>query len=252
MCAKKMQSENPRLVELARKINEGYGKLVGAMRTSLEQAKEIGLALLEAKMDVQLKGDLQFHKWIEENCKVSVPQAQRYMRVAKMWKDLKEQMTEKELEDLTLVGALKLLSHKGKGETAPVTKTVPAKLTISTKDLNEHLAYADDIEFKEKSSASKLVEKQAAQIAQQILRLVSDEEGLKDRDGNPLDKIAVALAVLGQIKFSLDADLLFNVVDEVETAEVVVSDTTESNTSQASQPDVEAHRRNGKGELAFA
>ena len=90
MCAKKMQSENPRLVELARKINEGYGKLVGAMRTSLEQAKEIGLALLEAKMDVQLKGDLQFHKWIEENCKVSVPQAQRYMRVAKMWKDLQK------------------------------------------------------------------------------------------------------------------------------------------------------------------
>ena len=56
------EPENPRLVELARKINQGHKKLLNAMRTSLESSREIGTTLREAKQVCRELGGKQFLK----------------------------------------------------------------------------------------------------------------------------------------------------------------------------------------------
>ena len=207
---------NPKLVELAKRINLGYRKSMSAFRTSLDHAREIGTALMEAKRVLE-EAKEKYLVWVKENCEFSAAQAQRYVRIADRWNEVVAKTKDKEPGDVTMVKVLKLLSRSDDGKTAKSPSAT--KLTISSTDnLSEQRAQAEAVEFKEDSPARTFAEKQAAQIAQQIVRLVNrkDENAPKDRGGNQLDKNVAALALLHQIQRALQAELLFEVATKAD------------------------------------
>lgn len=254
MKAKHDESENPRLVELARKINQGHKKLLNAMRTSLESAREIGKTLLEAKEVCRELGGKKFLKWVRSNCNFSVSQAQRYMRVADQWNALIEDTKGKELEKLTLVEALKLLSHSGRSDEAAQKKeSRPNKLAISSSVvLDEQATQATDVVFDDHSPAHTFTEQQAEQIAQQIVRLVNKSDTCKGRDGQQLNKNVAALAILRQLRIALTDDLLFDVSEDPKKATESTRASSRGNVSPRSRSDANHLSLNGKATLASA
>lgn len=216
MRAKHDKSDNPRLVELARKINQGHKKLLNALRTSLESSREIGETLREAKQLCQELGGQQFLKWVRSNCAFSVSQAQRYMRIADRWNELIERTKGKQLAKLTLVEALRLLSHSGQSDNEPQEKeSPPLRLKISSSSvLKDHAGEAANVVFDDQSPVHGFTERKAEQIARQIVRLVARADSFQGRDGHHLQKSVAALAILRQLRIALNDGLLFEVSEE--------------------------------------
>src|SRR5262245_62068239 len=102
---KQSKSENGTLSQLAEKINLSHRKCLQALGTSLEHARHTGVVLLEAKEKVSATGK-KWLEWVQENCKFSVAEAQRYMRIANHYGALLEQG--KDLTKLSLTQALRL------------------------------------------------------------------------------------------------------------------------------------------------
>lgn len=254
MKAKHGESENPRLVELARKINQGHKKLLNAMRTSLESSREIGTTLREAKQVCQELGGNRFLKWVRSNCVFSVSQAQRYMRIAEQWDSLIAQTKGMERDRVTLVEALKLLSHSGRSEDAAgKNESHPTKLKIaSSVDLYEQATQAIDIVFAERSPARTFAETHAEQIARQIVRLVNKTEAFQGRDGEQLSKNLAALAILRQLRIALKDDLLFSISEDRETDLDSTQGSNRGEVLSRSRSDANPRRLNGNAALASA
>lgn len=251
MKAKQDEFEDSRLVELARKINQGHKKLLNAMRTSLESSREIGTTLREAKQVCRELGGSQFLKWVRSNCDFSVSQAQRYMRIADQWNALIARTKGKELERVTLVEALKLLSHSGGSDDAAWEKgSRSTKLTIaSAADLDEQATQATDVIFEDRSPARTFAEKQAEQIARQIVRLVNKTDAFKRRGGEMLNKNLAALAILRQLRIALKDDLLFDVSKAPGTDLDSTQDSNRREVLLRNRLDGNHHRLNGKATL---
>src|SRR5262245_55805268 len=96
------------LTQLANKINVGHQKCLRATRTSLEHARQTGTFLLEAKERVLASDKKNWLDWVQSNCKCSIAEAQRYMRIANHYGQLLERG--KDLTKLSLTQALRLLS----------------------------------------------------------------------------------------------------------------------------------------------
>ncbi len=99
------------------------------MRKTLEHAREIGTALLEVKRLCKAEGQ-SYLPWVQENCRVSISESQRYTRIADHWNELIEATKGKKLEDLSLTEALKILSRSGKEKKA----SQPCKLKVISSD----------------------------------------------------------------------------------------------------------------------
>ena len=202
--------QEARLAELATKINEGHSQCVAAIRTSLERAREIGVALQEAKEVCKQQLRVNFTVWLKGNSRVSECQSQRYMKIAKNWKEVQKWMNSEKDGQLTLTEALKHLSPKAKGNKKESDKSPPVKLTIASDKVRDLEANARSVEFKKGSSLDAFVKKHVEQFAEEILRLVSKAKDLKDQDDKTLDKELAAIAVLKHVQCALQPELLLD------------------------------------------
>src|SRR5947207_1909422 len=98
MTVKQKPGVAQKLEGLAKAINASHGTFLKSLRTSLEEARELG-ALLEKAKEKVVEAGKKWLVWVESNCQFSADEAQRYMRVAKEWPQLQER---DDLEDLTL------------------------------------------------------------------------------------------------------------------------------------------------------
>lgn len=183
---------------------------MAAIRTSLERAREIGVALQEAKEVCKQKLRVKFTVWLKGNSRVSECQSQRYMKIAKNWKEVQKWMNSENGGQLTLTEALKHLSPKAKGSKNESEKSPPVKLTIASDKVRDLEANARSVEFKKGSSLDAFVKKHVEQFAEEILRLVSKAKDLKDQDDKTLDKELAAIAVLKHVQCALQPELLID------------------------------------------
>lgn len=243
-------SQEARLAELAKQINEGHSQCMAAIRTSLDRAREIGEALREVKKAVRKKKGLTFLDWIEDNCRFSECQAQRYMRIAKKWDAVQKLMNDEKDGDLTMAKALAYLSRSANGQNAQAKDHVPDTLAIASREaLETELNKSRKVDFDDDSLVHGFAEKQAKAIARQVVRLVTEEKELKDQNGNKLSTERAACAILRHVKTLLTADLLFNVNDEHK--DDGSHDDADSEETPPSTPEMH-HRRNGKAAMAVA
>src|SRR4051812_44307230 len=75
------KTSDQRLNDLARQIRGHHDKFQKSTRTSLECARDAGLALGQAKETIKDNGG-SWTRWLKKNCKLSARQAQKYMQVA--------------------------------------------------------------------------------------------------------------------------------------------------------------------------
>jgi len=125
--SKKITKNN--LAELARKIKAEHKAVLAGVRATLQHARNCGLLLIQAKREA---AHGTWYDWVEVCCGFSERPATDYMRVAEHWKLLSDRQ---HAADLSIRGALKMLSEKKKAETTPAPapattpETTPAPAT---------------------------------------------------------------------------------------------------------------------------
>jgi hypothetical protein len=88
---------------LATRINEHHRQAYGHAAKAIEHARQAGELLIQAKSEIPHGGWLP---WLKANCDVSEREAQRYMRLASRWHELKSDT----VSDLSLRGALEAMT----------------------------------------------------------------------------------------------------------------------------------------------
>jgi hypothetical protein len=102
------------LASLAKKVIACHGAITSLYGSALEQARDAGLALNEAK-DTLPHG--AFLPWVKTECRVGERQARRYMTIAKGWPMLIDSKSDLK-SDLTISAAVALLTHNEAEEDA--------------------------------------------------------------------------------------------------------------------------------------
>ena len=190
------------LDKLAEKIEASHTRCLKALHNSLEHAREAGTLLLEAKEKVK-DASQPWLKWLQENCTCSTSEAQRYMRVADRYGELKQ--LQKDLKGLSLTRALKLLSSGPEKEGKRTPQAAPELLKVSSRaEVTQLARKAPEVRLPDGSAEQQFVTSKAKEIARQILALVKKSQ-LKDGDGGPAQ---LAVALLQQLKDSLDTSLV--------------------------------------------
>jgi hypothetical protein len=121
---------NATLSQLAKLINAEHKLCEHAARSTLEHAVNAGLALIEAKSRVKHS---EWTTWLEENCRVGMRQAQKYMKVARELPTILEAKANRgslleapegegseplQLTDMSLSKGLRLLTHSPEDDLA--------------------------------------------------------------------------------------------------------------------------------------
>lgn len=145
------KSESGSLDVLAADINRYHAAAEQALRSGLENARQAGELLLEAK------GKLphgEWYPWLKRNCKFSARTAQAYMRVAKRWPELDSKCATS--ADLTFREATQLLCAPAvEGEAEEQLPDGPFRnllqlretfLTIVRAMVNEMLQFTDRLD----------------------------------------------------------------------------------------------------------
>jgi hypothetical protein len=70
---------------LARQINIAQEQRLSALRDGLLNARAVGQLLLRAEEEI---GERKWLRWIEENCRINEPDAQLYLKMARLWAHL--------------------------------------------------------------------------------------------------------------------------------------------------------------------
>lgn len=83
--ADKKQSANAELKQLAASANKEHFAGQKAAQSFIEHARSCGDYLIKGK---QIVGHGSFEDWVAKNCKFSIQQARRYMRIAEGWDKL--------------------------------------------------------------------------------------------------------------------------------------------------------------------
>lgn len=112
------------LSRLAWRINDQHEQVEAYARNMLFFAKAAGEALIEAKKRIPHG---QFKQWVEDNTKVSIRQAQNYMKVAREW-DERKNAVGRAFADLSIDAFLGY-------EKKPKTITA-SNLPVFTQDIN--------------------------------------------------------------------------------------------------------------------
>jgi len=102
--------------QIVEEVNQRHEVLLSGTVKSFDTCREIGEALIDVK-DNRLEHGT-FLLWVKENCVFDHRQGQRYMKVFDNWDviQLAVERSSEGLDDLTLNGAIKLLSSPSKKE----------------------------------------------------------------------------------------------------------------------------------------
>lgn len=92
------------LQQLANEANQHHAEVEGSLRASLESARQAGIALHAVKQQV---AHGEWGQWLEANFKSSKETARVYMRIARKWNQLSEELIHR--PNLSIDGALKAL-----------------------------------------------------------------------------------------------------------------------------------------------
>jgi hypothetical protein len=202
--SKRTSTTDHALTQLANQINVGHQQCLRAARTSLEHARQTGTFLLEAKERVLASGQKNWLDWVQSNCKCSVAEAQRYMRVANHYGQLRERG--QDLTKLSLTQALRLLSPAegaGKGRRSKARPfTVPSRAEVN------HLARkAEGLAVPEDSPERRFLDGTVAGLVQRLLAQARKTH-LTDAKGQSVSPPEVAIALLEQLKEALHVGLV--------------------------------------------
>jgi hypothetical protein len=201
MVRKKKTGQAARLDDLAVQINDSHQECLTAVRGALPHARRTGTRLLEAKELVAEGGWLE---WVQQHCRFSVAEAQRYMRIADRYRELLDQ--DRDPQELTLTEALRLLSRGRKKAAADAEAAADPRFTASSPMEVKELA-AEEVRFADGSREHGFVTGQAAALAKHILRLAR-KGGARDAQDRPVEPVQVAIALLQQLKDALDLSLI--------------------------------------------
>lgn len=200
---KQTKTKEGTLVQLAEKINLSHQKCLQTLGSTLEHARHTGGVLLEAKEKVTATGK-KWLEWVQENCKFSVAEAQRYMRVANHYGALLEQ--NKDLKKLSLTQALRLLSPPEKAGKGRRSTTRP--FSVASEAEVKHLArQAEDLRLPDESAERRFLDGTVAAVAQKILEQARKTH-LTDDEGKALSPAEVAVALLERLKEALYVGLV--------------------------------------------
>src|SRR3954454_6016454 len=134
MASKNTPQSDAALLRLAEEIKVSHQKCLAALRTSLESFYSTGKLLIRAKKQVRAAGH-NWLPWLEKFCGVSKAEAQRYMQLAKGYRQPPK--------NLSLREALKRLASgqkktKKAGKSAlPFKVASQAKVKTLTEDARE-------------------------------------------------------------------------------------------------------------------
>jgi hypothetical protein len=110
------------LADLAQQIQAEHQAAVAALRTSAERAMAAGDLLIKAKGHVPHG---QWAEWVERNCKMSYRAARTYMQLAQDREAVESKMAELGQFDLSIAGALKLISGPPRARNTLPAVTAP-------------------------------------------------------------------------------------------------------------------------------
>ena len=200
------------LTKLAAKINAGHKECLTALEKSLgtflEHARHTGTLLQEAKDKVAMAGE-RWLTWFEEHCGFSVAQAQRYMRIANRYDELKK--SGGNLTRLSLREALRLLSANSGTKAKQRRRASPPLFKVSSQaEVAKLTRKAPEVRLPDDSPEKRFVGAKASEIARQVLALARKSQ-LKDNGEDPINQAQLAVALLEQLKASLDATLVVEV-----------------------------------------
>lgn len=239
------------LKELAAKIRKGHQQVLEALRTGVEQARLTGNFLIRAK-DLVPKGE--WTVWVKKNCSFTMQEAQRYMRLARGWQELKDAGNDP--EEMTLTEALSLLSHLN-GTAKPMSDgpdesafdLTPAEL----KDRRERAMELRDerLTFTADSTEHAVVEQLIARLFGSLRKKAVELSG--DEDPVPF-----GIMLFEQLQSSLRLERLVLRKEEVSQPANADGQTPQQPADETSQPKVAEsdepqpsgkdapHRRNGQ------
>src|SRR5262249_38776294 len=200
------------LAELAAKINAGHEECLTALQTSLgtflEHARDTGALLQEAKDKVNQAGE-RWLIWVKDHCDFSVAQAQRYMRIANRYDELRK--SEEDPTRPSLREALGLLSANSGTKAKQRRRALPQLFKVSSRTVVAELTRkARKVRLPDDSPEKRFVGTKASEIARQVLALVRKSQ-LKDKGDEPINPAQLAVALLEKLKASLNATLVVEV-----------------------------------------
>lgn len=194
-----------KLEELAAKINASHQACLKSLRASLSHARQTGIYLIEAK-EVVLGWGAPWLPWVQEHCKFSVSEAQRYMRIADRYGELLAQCDDP--DKLTMTDALKMLSPARKKEGGDARPVKDRRLTVfSEAEIHDRAMDAAKLRFAADSPEEKFVKEKAETLARQVLGLARRSK-CKDDEGQAVEPVKVAIALMQQLKKALQLSLV--------------------------------------------
>jgi len=225
------------LKDLAKQIIKSHKDCLKAARSSLTHAVNAGASLIKAKAAVAHGG---WKTWVEENCRIGLREAQRYMKVAKELGKLAEQGLN--INEMTLteaLGHLKKTQPKAVSEAA-AREDVNDCFRLSSEDRDARLTRI-------KQSAPALpesVENEVAAVLKNIMvhfkrsirTAVVKKIGPKIEDAS-VDVADIAIMVFSQLRDRLDIAVLFD-EPQSEEADGGSAATTEADSATSEQPSV--------------
>ncbi|MEI7684817.1 MAG: DUF3102 domain-containing protein [Planctomycetota bacterium] len=212
------------LDNLARQIKEHHGRFQASIRTSLECARDAGLALTQAKAIVKDDGD-SWLQWLKKNCDLSSRQSQKYMKIAAGYDALMKNNVHTKAR--TINSALAMLaelqirtapSAQSPSQPTPSAPVVAVSLLPMTRDeLESKKIEADEFVATEKirltgeSPEGKFVKQKSQALVKQI-RIRAEELLRSENRPKNVQAIHVAIAIVTQIcrdlRKQFDADVI--------------------------------------------
>lgn len=197
------------LGELIHKINDSHEHCLGSLRVSLAQARQTGNYLLEAR---NLTGKGKWREWVQDNCKFSVSQAERYVRIADHYFELLDKAKDK--DNLTMTEAIRILSPKKEQEGAAGAKATVQRFTVfSDAEASDRAMEASQLRFPDDSPEAAFIKEKIESFARQALALAKRSK-LKGEEGKAIDPAQVAIALIQRVKDAIKLSLVVQVGDE--------------------------------------
>lgn len=197
-------AESADLTTLAEQINESHQTAKKAMWSWLKHARDTGDLLIQAKQKVLAAGE-KWLKWVEQNCEVSVAEAQRYMRIAANYDKLMG--SSPNVTALSMREALNILSDSGGAGAGPKPPPVPKPLPVPKELLERARADGRMLKLKPNTKAGKFVEDTKYRIARDVVRLAAKGE-ITGPGGKAVEPAVAAVALIDHLRDALKEELV--------------------------------------------
>ncbi len=205
-------TEKVDLTKLAAEINQQHEQCLDAFRTTLAHAVRTGELLLQAKSAVERGG---WVPWVEANCRVSLREAQRYMKLAKEISKLQKEGRDTSAMTLTqAIGHLKGLSPNANesGEASEV-EDLESYFRLSDTEreqrVKRHAMSPPALPDSATEVAAKVVDKTLIQVRRAIRAGVIKHIQPKIDDGS-LEPADIAMILFESLRAKLTVSMLFD------------------------------------------